>query len=413
MLQKLLVFIFFASIFIAIILYGRGYKLDINKRSLQATGIIVASSNPDGAKIYIDGVLKAATNENITLSPGSYEVRIEKQGYSPWKKNFLLRGEWVVKANPDLFPVNPSLSPVTNSGVNKAFPAPSGDYTVFVSETGNAELDGVYQLNHARRTLGLTSELKLLALRSSLPSTFDLKTSTFSFSPSEDEILITAATQSATTLNKLAKPTDQSRSYLITRNQLKQSPFDVTRSVANLKEAWRKDQVKKNDVTIASLPNAIRKIALQDFEVIGVSKDEKKLLYKSLVDTTLPQVLQRDIPGTNQTREERNLREGLIYVYDREEDKNYLISSIPTELAQGKAPTHTIVTWHPNSKNLLINEGNTISVIDYDNTNKRTLYSGSYHPDYFSVSNEGNVFILANLNAQSNVLPNFYVLGTQ
>jgi PEGA domain len=97
MLQRLVIFVFFGSLFIAIILYGRGYKLDINKRSLQPTGIIVASSNPDGAKIYIDGTLKAATNENITLSPGSYEVKIEKQGYSSWKKRLLLRGEWVVK----------------------------------------------------------------------------------------------------------------------------------------------------------------------------------------------------------------------------------------------------------------------------------------------------------------------------
>jgi hypothetical protein len=284
---------------------------------------------------------------------------------------------------------------------------------VFISETGSSEIDGIYQLNHARRTLGLTSELKLLALRSSFPSTVDLKTSNFTFSPSEDEILITTASQSATTLSQPLKPSIQSRSYLISKNQLKQSPFDVTRSVLNVKEAWKKDQEKKNDVTIASLPNAIRKIALQQFEVIGVSKDEKKLLYKALEDSTLPQVLQRDIPGTNQTPQDRQLKAGLVYVYEREEDKNYLISSIPTELIRSKAPTHTIIAWHPNSKNLLINEGTTISVLDYDNTNKRTLYSGSYHQDYFSVSNEGNVFILANLNAQSNVLPDFYVLGTQ
>ena len=43
-----------------IILYGRGYRIDHTDYSLNATGMVVAQSEPSGAQIYVDGKLKTA-----------------------------------------------------------------------------------------------------------------------------------------------------------------------------------------------------------------------------------------------------------------------------------------------------------------------------------------------------------------
>ena len=65
---------------IATILLAKGYRVDINKKSLTSTSILVATSDPDGAEVVIDGKLKTATNNTIDLEPKQYTIRLEKEG---------------------------------------------------------------------------------------------------------------------------------------------------------------------------------------------------------------------------------------------------------------------------------------------------------------------------------------------
>ena len=55
---------------IAVILYGRGYRIDFKQKTLTPTGLLSATSDPIGAQVYIVGVLKKATNNHINIDPG-------------------------------------------------------------------------------------------------------------------------------------------------------------------------------------------------------------------------------------------------------------------------------------------------------------------------------------------------------
>ena len=55
-------------------LYARGYRLNTQTYNFEPRGLFVASSDPDGASIYVNGELKSATRSTTPLPPGNYDV---------------------------------------------------------------------------------------------------------------------------------------------------------------------------------------------------------------------------------------------------------------------------------------------------------------------------------------------------
>lgn len=89
--RRLLVFMLALLFFIAaplLILYTAGYRYNIQTRQIQRTGILSIDTQPQGASIYIDNTLVNEQTDVViaNIIPGNYEVRIEKDGYYPWKK---------------------------------------------------------------------------------------------------------------------------------------------------------------------------------------------------------------------------------------------------------------------------------------------------------------------------------------
>ena len=91
---------------IIIIFYGRGYIFSFGdgKIGILSTGLFAATSQPDGAGIYINNHLTSATNNSISLSPGSYDIKIVKSGYFPWEKKIKIEKEVVSTAYALLLP---------------------------------------------------------------------------------------------------------------------------------------------------------------------------------------------------------------------------------------------------------------------------------------------------------------------
>src|SRR3989344_3960150 len=100
------------------IFYARGYRFDPTNPGtiLEGTGLLVLTSRPDGARVLINSHFTTATNNTINLTPGSYKVRVEKDGYFPWEKTIEIKKEAVSQANATLFPTAPRLEAVTNTG---------------------------------------------------------------------------------------------------------------------------------------------------------------------------------------------------------------------------------------------------------------------------------------------------------
>ena len=377
---RLLFFLFFVVVLASVIAYARGYRFDIEKRLVKSTGIISATSNPKAAKIFINGELKGVTDTNLTLPPENYLVEIKKEGYTSWSKKINLKGELVVNVDPVLFPVNPSLSPLTNLGIIKAVASDDGDKIVLIA-SGSA-----YLFDAGKKTLPFFPPLNKIVDLSLLPNIIDYKNIKVSFSPDQKQVIF-------------ASPDVKSeQSYLLSLDENNLNPLEVTLSKEALIQAWQNEKNKNNAKILETFPKDFDKIASASFEVVSFSPNETKVLYKAKESVELPLMIKPPLISTNQTPEERSVIKEKVYVYDRKEDKNFQLLS----------PN---LKWYFDSRHFVVEEEKKISIVDYDNTNKQTIYSGPFESFFFNATNDGKIVVLINLNSQINELPDLYLVG--
>jgi hypothetical protein len=431
-LLRIIIIAVFLGALVSVIAYARGYRFNLTEQRIVPTGILVASSTPDAAKVYINGKFYGATNSNITLPPGVYDVEIKKEGYTTWTNRLTVKGELVVRTDALLFPQNPSLSPLTSLGLVKAIYFEKSNKVIILADpdeiaTGEAPLEngqaqieraGLYVLDNGHRQISLFSQLKLLAARSIFPKTVDFKNSTLRISPDNRQLLI-----------KLFPPASSVRptkAYLLSTDQETQTPIDVTRAWTSIENAWDRLDLKKQSQILDTFKDPLPQIASESFKIISFSPDETKILYTPSRKTVLPPIITPALIATNQTEEDRKLELGSVYVYDKKDDRNYFIGTIENILHSESAskkvqktssPTTnyylltTSLIWHPDSAHLVLNEQNKIAVLDYDGSHKQTVYSGPFEKDFLAVTSDGKLMILANLNSQTNKLPDVYAVG--
>ena len=417
LLYRLIVIFSFIFILTAIIAFARGYRIDLQRQSLTPTGILAISAYPKAAKVYINGVLKGVTDINLTLPPAAYEVEVKKAGYTSWKKTVSLKGELVLSLDVLLYPLNPSLSPLTNLSVSRAFPIAQTYKVLLFSEQGDELKDGIYLFEPGAGPISFFTPLKLIALKKNLSTSlgnFSFNEAEVEVSPDAKEAIFSFETSfvPASYLLSLDPPSGEEDT----------SFFDISSSRETLTQAWSKQKEEVNRKILEAYPKEIAKVASDSFHVIEFSPDETKLLYLAKRSTTLPQAVQPPLIAVNQTPENRNIAVNSSYVYDKKEDRNYkidLINLIDLISNQNKKTLgqlnqleiRNFINWYSDSKHLVINEGKKISFIDYDNQNKQTVYSGDFDNSFFKVTNDGKILILTNLNPESNKFPDLYAVG--
>ena len=376
---KLIFFVLFITVLATVIAYARGYRLDIENRSVKSTGIISATSSPKAAKIYVNGELKGVTDTNLTLPPENYLVEIKKEGYTSWSKKINLKGELVINVDPVLFPINPSLSPLTNLGIIKAVPTEDGDRIV-VFASGSA-----YLFDAGKKTLPFFPPLNKIVDLSLISNIVDFKDIKVTFSPDQKQAIISSQGEPES-------------SYLLSLEENNLDPLEVTLSKEVLIQAWQTEKNKNFIKILETFPKDFDKIASSSFDIISFSPNETKVLYKAKESVKLPLMINPPLIATNQTPEERSIIKEKIYVYDRKEDKNFQL-------------LYPNLKWYFDSRHFVIEEGKKISIVDYDNTNKQTIYSGPFESSFFNTTNDGKIVVLINLNSQVNELPDLYLVG--
>lgn len=411
-----------------IVFFSRGYRINLQSKSLKSTGLLVATSFPDGASVFIDGKLTTATNNTINLNPGFYQVKISKEGYIPWEKKLKIQGEIVTKTDAQLFPGNPELRPLTSLGVIDPTLSPDGTKIVFfVSNNDNStplSKDGIWILNITDHTLPINPQLVQIA-KSTLA--LDWSTAKLYWSPDSKEII--AAFYSKETLTKV---------YLLSADQLNQTPQVITATLETLLNSWQEEKQLKEKRIIESLPLGFQEIASTSAKKIALSPDETKVLYTASKDTEIPQIITPPLLGTNSQEETRKLKVGNTYVYDIKEDKNFEVFKNPPQPSQkpikptptaknkiAPSPTPNIeeklrdITndkpssfWLASSRHLVFIENSTIYVIEYDGTNKQALYGGPFEDSYLFPHADGSkLIILTNYNKSRGTTPNLYAIN--
>lgn len=372
----------------AVIAYGRGYRIDLTKTSLKPTGLIAATSDPTGAQVTIDGVLKTATNNSLAIDPGFYTVRIAREGYIAWEKKIRVQGEVVSSVNAFLFPTNPSLSPLTTLGIVNPTLSPDGTKVAYVVVSPQ-ERAGLWYYELSEGPLGRNRDPVHLALGDG----FAFAKATVQWSPDATELLVGSGGVSR--LYSLSKPNTFT---------------DVSATRQSLLADWAGQASDTRDAKLAAFKQPIINMATGSAKIISFSPDETKLLYEATASATIPQVIVPPLIGTNSTPEDRNIKPGKLYVYDSREDKNYFLLD-KKELPQPASPAAAL-HWFPTSRHLLFTLKGKIDVMEYDRTNWVTIYSGPFVDNFVAPwSNGSRIIILTNLNGDATTLPNLYTVN--
>lgn len=375
------------------ILYGKGYRIDFtgSKSILKGTGLLVATSTPDGAQVFINDHLTTATNNTINLAPGQYKVRIFKDGYFSWEKTIDVEEEVVSKAEALLFPTTPKLESITETGALSPVIDPSFTKIAYIVASQSARQNGIFVLDMGNRSLlSLSSGATQIADGTAV----NFEKATLSWSPDGKQLLATVPT---TASNRVTI-------YLLNATAMNNAPQDVTETLSTVTDGWQKIAADKQTAQLNTLKPTLKAFANSFMSNLQWSPDETKFFYTASDSAELAEIITPKIIGADSMQEDRNLVKGNVYLYDTKEDKNFLVAKAE-DIANEK------LMWFPDSKHIIAVHDKKVDIREYDGANNTTVYAGPFADNYvFPWPTGDNIVVLTNLG-NATILPNLYTIS--
>lgn len=413
---------------------AKGYRFTL-QRGFQASGLLVATSFPDGGQVWVDGILKSATNTTVFLPPGQYNVEVKKDGYTSWQKTLNIEKEVVAKTDAWLFPIVPNLQSLTFMGASSPLLSPDGTKIVYqVSGTTSitkTDRNGLWVIDFSDFPFDVSRGPRQIA--SNFPK-HDFSKAYYSWSPDSRQILVTFPAQSLQptpapankTTKKTAVTTSLDEHFILDTSRyttaLELMEMAQTPPVTFIiKDQWQKEKQLKEDAQLAKLPEKLVDLLKENAGNIFFSPDETKILYTATSSASLPDKLIPAIPGSSTQPQQRSLKVNHNYIYDIKEDRNFEVSGTEEcqmgsnvnllRAAQNENPK-CFLSWFPSSRHLMRVEKDKVQIGEYENTNWLAVYSGPYiYPFVYAVPAANRLIILTNLSNQPTSLPNLYGVG--
>lgn len=412
--------IILAGTFIAVRWAKGDFRLDESNQAIsKETGLLHATSIPQGAQVYINGNLTSATDDIIYLSPGEYEVRIQKDGYSPWQKTIKIEQSLVSQASAVLYPYSPSLTALTFTGASNISVSPDGQKLLYYNDNiSTKNKNGLYLLD-------LTNSSKSPTQISDNDSDFSLSEAQYIWSPDSSEVLVFTP----------------ERIFLLKVNSMTnlQSSPDMTLQLKTLLQSWEEEILAKEKQYLEKIPLAAMQTIIDNGSDFNLSPDTQKLLYIATGSATLADGLVPPLPASNSYPEQRTLEPGNIYLYDSYEDKNFNLGQAATSSAKLlladintlELTAHNIVLmqtlisddqeetianfnhyygdyqnqtwqWLADSTHLVGIQDGSVVIMNYDGSNPTVIYSGPLADNFVLPYPDGNkILILTTFNPDS------------
>lgn len=432
--------------------YARGYLPDLQNRQLKPTGLLVATSDPEGAQVFLNGELRTATDDTLNLDPGKYSVEIKKDGFIPWKKQLEIEKELVTQTDAVLFPLTPNLQALTSSGALNPSLSPSGTKLLYVipEESKDATqaatlptangLDkaGLWLLELTNLPLGFNQEAKQLVSGKTTSDNLQLTSNwedfLFIWSPDSREFLAVYYPETEKELSIDGTSTVlPSEAYLINTGEGTNEVGDLT-NIAPRFEAimadWQDARIQLLNAQIAKLPDDFADLIATSAANLKFSPDETKLLYTATASAQLADIYLPPVPSASTQAEERSLSEGRTYVYDLKEDRNFLIleedeteklascinsqslnskQKATGQLSDASCPK---LSWYPTSRHLVYFSDGKVWVMEYDAMNKQVIYAGPIEKNFVFVHpSPSKLLLVTNLNPDAFPVANLYTLS--
>lgn len=390
----------------AAVLYGMGYRLGFSEAGpkISHTGILNASSSPRGAQVFVDGHLTTATNNTVNLIPGKYTVRMTKEGYQDWIKDFIIKEQLVTNADSLLLPSAPTLQSISTVGISNPVLDPTQSKLAFtVASQSAATKNGIYVLDMSARSFPvLPIQTSALQIVSDTPDTL-FSQAQLSWTPDGQQIIASISANATT-------PT----TYLLQTNQLNSIPSDITATLPSLQEVWQSQLADKDKLRLQAQKTQVRNLIQKYMNVLSWSPDDTKILYSAKDDGNLPVIIQPRRIGNNTLYEVRQLKTESIYVYNITEDINTkILDSSPLNCDPSAPDCHIPLQWFPDSGHLIYVNEHKINIVEDDGANMTTVYAGPFDDRYVFPWPDGTkLVIITNLN-NTNIPPTFYTISLQ
>ena len=411
-----ILFILFIIAFLIItplvISYAVGYKISLSGKILQKTGMLILDTEPEGAKIYLNGkprqlffkkyfkdeesyITTPAKIKN--LLPGKYDVKLELDGYYGWQKKLEIKpGMSTFAEDINLFKKNLPLL-IRNGEIKQASLSPNGKYLAAVSDK---EID-LIDLDNEKK-------IKLGALDAPEPSS---DSRPVSWSPDNKKILFNGIVYNIDNLSKklnlnnyikngIIKPKWRGKNEIIYLSGDKSDvkSFNLSDNTVKIliKDGKILDFINKNDnifivtrlgksisldVYKIGAPDKVRSIELpsfSDYEFINYKRDIINLYDKKHQILYLINPFSRFplVETINNVKRARWVgKNKLLYSNDFEiwlADFNPGYSGKKTLLTRISNPINEIF-WHPSENYVIYLTDNAIYAIELDDRQKRNI----------------------------------------
>jgi len=374
------------------IFWARGFKPDF-KKGIERTGLLVITSTPTGASVFLDGRLTAATDANIAyLDPKTYKVRIEKEGYSSWEKDIDVVADLATEIKALLFPVAPAIKPLTTSGAQNPALSPDGTKIVYAATGENG---GLFLFPMSDRPFPFRQGPRLLVKNQ---NNFDFSKAVFIWGPDSKELIAQFTDEEDKTVANI----------LIDSDKKDQPLSDITASLNATISGWQAEIGQRAQTLALLAPDELKSATAE------AKPNEKQSLSKEPQKTpTL------GLPGI-QTGLINYFPTGLVFSPDEEKilyknkDGQYKIFDIKDkkESTLSEFTNLISISWYPDSGHLVIAEENKLSIIETDGLNKMTVFSGNFINGFVFANPAGSGLIILTTLTQGEGTPaNLYEIN--
>lgn len=381
-------FIIIAASLVAIF-WARGFKPNFRDGKIERTGLIVATSIPTGAQVYLDDRLTSATDTNIAfLDPKTYKVRIEKDGYTTWQKDVEIKADLAVEIKALLFPLAPGIKPLTTTGATSPTLSPDGGQIVYGV---SGQRGGVYTISMNDRPFPFRQDVRRLASNS---TQVDYSDASFIWSPDSKLILARLADQNGQIIANL----------MLDATKTDQEPNDVTASMTATIKSWQEQIDQRVQTQAITVPEEVKSATGEAGPssqlTVNSSQKETTVDREPLTLNYFPNGLVFSPDEEKILYRDKDLR---YHVYDL---KNKVDLTLPefADLAN--------ISWYPDSAHLVVAQKDLISIIEADGANIITVYTGKFENGFvFAHPSATRLIISSTLTQQEGTPANLYSIN--
>ncbi len=377
---------------LATIFWARGFKPDLKNGRIERTGLVVINSIPTGAQVYLNDNLTSATNASIPyLDPGTYKVKIQKDGYSVWEKEIEVKADLATEIKAVLFPTGPQISPLTLSGAANPTLSPDNSKIIY-GVTGTR--GGIYVLPMNDNFFAFRQETRQVIKNQ---GGLDFSKATFIFSPDSKQAIATIRNSAGNPISNVLLDTERSN----------QEIRDITASLNATLSDWQEELDSLSQVKAQIIPSEIKEATSAASKPSPPPSPTPKA--KSTIDSRLSTIdyLNYLPTGLNFSPDEEKVlfrdKAGTYQVYDLKSKKNLVLPEF-SELIS--------LNWYPDSNHLVVAQKNSISIVEADGGNKMVIYSGRFENGFVFAHPSGQrLIILTPLTQADGTLPNLYAIN--